>query len=157
MQTRFVSSVISAFVLCLIQWALPLVAHGQELDKALLKQRISTLVQNTRARGDAARGAILFHQPHLACNKCHSVTDSSEGKPGPELTKLGADVRPEHLIESILAPSKSIRKGFESTLIQLNLAVMISPIDNNITFNFPSGRNTQVVNILEFTTDPSKI
>ncbi len=119
MQTRFVSSVVLFFVVGLSSWAMPPATLGQELDKVLLKQRISTLVQNTRARGDAARGAILFHQPHLACNKCHSVTDSSEGKPGPELTKLGADVRPEHLIESILAPSKTIRKGFESTLIQL--------------------------------------
>ena len=92
---------------------------AQELESTLLRQPASSLIQRARAQGDAARGAILFHQPHLACIKCHSVSDTPEGKPGPELTKLGPEVRPEHLIESILAPSKSIRKGFETTQVEL--------------------------------------
>lgn len=92
---------------------------AQELESTLLRQSTSSLVQRARAQGDAARGAILFHQPHLACIKCHSVSDTPEGKPGPELTKLGPETRPEHLLESILAPSKVIRKGFETTELEL--------------------------------------
>lgn len=99
------------------QWLAPGSLFGQDLENALRSQRTTSLVQRARAMGDASRGAILFHQPHLACIKCHSVSDTAEGKPGPELTKLGAEVRPEHLIESILEPSKVIRKGFESTQV----------------------------------------
>lgn len=112
---------ISGFALALILAAragAPGDVDAQELEKALRSQQTSSLVQRAQEKGDAARGAILFHQPHLACIKCHSVGDTAEGKPGPELTKLGAEVRPEHLIESILEPSKAIRKGFETTQIE---------------------------------------
>ena len=93
---------------------------AQELEKVLAARPAAELVKRIRAEGNSSNGAILFHQPHLACIKCHSVSGSPEGKPGPELTKLGPEVTAQHIVESILAPSKSIRKGFESLQVQLH-------------------------------------
>lgn len=92
---------------------------AQDLSKTLESRPLAELVRRARAEGNPQQGAILFHQPHLACIKCHSVSGSDEGKPGPELTRLGADVTAEHIAESILLPSKSIRKGYESIQVQL--------------------------------------
>jgi putative heme-binding domain-containing protein len=110
--------VVCLTLLCKFLW-ITTSARSQELDQQLLRQPLPSLAQKARAEGDAARGAILFHQPHLACIKCHSVRDVPEGKPGPELTKLGAEIKAEHLVESILAPYKTIRKGFESLQVEL--------------------------------------
>lgn len=101
-------------------------AQAQDLDKLLAAKPLSELAKKVRDQGNPNLGAILFHQPHLACIKCHSVSGSPEGKPGPELTKLGAEITPEHIVESILLPSKSIRKGFESLQAHLHDGRVVS-------------------------------
>ena len=72
-----------------------------------------------RRDGDARRGAIVFHQPLLACTKCRfggtSVWQCFTGRSLSRLKKT----RLESLVESILEPSKAIRKGFEPVIVQL--------------------------------------
>ena len=76
------------------------------------------LVRAALEQGDAQRGAIVFHQPHMACNKCHSVGDR-ENPLGPELTKLPAETTDRQLVESVLEPSKVIRKRYEPVTLLL--------------------------------------
>ncbi len=71
------------------------------------------------AEGDARRGAVLFHQPQLACTRCHTA-GAGEHVLGPDLARLPADVTAEHLVESVLAPSRSIRRGYEATVLELD-------------------------------------
>ena len=92
-------------------------AQLPNLEKLLLAESPAALVAAAKADGDAKRGAILFYQPHMACLKCHSV--SGESPLGPNLSELGPDVTNLHLVESVLQPSKSIRKGF-STIVVIN-------------------------------------
>jgi putative heme-binding domain-containing protein len=94
--------------------AADLEARLREIDPELLAARV-------RLRGDAGRGAVLFHTSAAACNRCH--TAASDGTPlGPAL----AVQRPEsgslssaaeHVIESLLEPSKKIREGYETAVI----------------------------------------
>ncbi len=87
---------------------------GQEisLESALKGERVDALVAAARSEGDAARGAVVFHQPQTACIKCHAVDGSPTGL-GPDLTALPREVTDAELVESLLEPSKAIRKGFE--------------------------------------------
>ena len=95
-------------------------ASGQDLLQArLLAEGAPALVRAARTSGDARRGAIVFHQPFLACSKCHSVGQSAGALPGPDLTRLEPQATAESLIESILDPSKVIRKGYEPIVVQL--------------------------------------
>ena len=64
--------------------------------------------------GDAVRGAVVFFQQQMACAKCHSVGKPRPNLLGPDLTTLEKDISDEYLVESVLLPSKVIRKGFES-------------------------------------------
>ena len=96
------------------------------LQERLVAEGSSSLAKAARSDGDAQRGAILFHQPFLACAKCHAVGQVANlpgDSPslltlGPDLAKLGKETTAEALVESILDPSKIIRKGFESVVVQ---------------------------------------
>lgn len=84
---------------------------------AKLKQLSSQdIVEQSMRQGDARRGAMLFHQAHTQCSKCHSVSDG-ESLLGPNLSAW--EKRPEraYLVESILEPSKQIREGYQTVVI----------------------------------------
>src|SRR4051812_32748239 len=83
---------------------------AQPLEVRLSREAPKELAAAARRNGNAARGAVLFHLPHVGCTKCHAV-DGGPSPLGPDLTKLGGDATDEYLVESVLSPSKSIRKG----------------------------------------------
>jgi putative heme-binding domain-containing protein len=93
-----------------------LVAAEPTLEDLLKLEAANSLAAATRKDGDAARGAIVFHQPHTTCTKCHA-TDGSQNGLGPDLTALPRETTDEQLVEALLEPSKSIRKGFELVTI----------------------------------------
>ena len=94
--------------------------QGQGLQDQLMAEGSTKLTIAARRDGDAKRGAILFHQPLLACTKCHSVGQTSgSALLGPDLSRLEKNTSAESLVESILEPSKIIRKGFEPVVVQL--------------------------------------
>ena len=109
------------------------VGRGQTpLQEQLVSEGAASLAKAARREGDPQRGAILFHQPFLACAKCHAVgrvsnlpvSSSGASSLGPDLAKIdtGAvgskEKLAEALVESILDPSKVIRKGFEPVVVQ---------------------------------------
>lgn len=95
------------------------------LEQRLLAEGAEALAKAARADGDAKRGAVLFHQPHLACVKCHGE-GNGHATLGPDLAKPEADRTGAHLIESILAPSKSIKKGFETVTIATDAGATVT-------------------------------
>ena len=86
-------------------------ARGQGLAESLLGEPRERLLADVEARGDAARGAILFHAAHLACLKCHAAADGRASL-GPDLARMpegvGDDALRGHLAEALLEPSKRI-------------------------------------------------
>ena len=87
---------------------------AQTLEAELLRAAPGELAADAKKGGDPKRGAILFFQSYMACAKCHA--GSPENRLGPDLAQLGKEkeATDAHLVESILAPSKVIRKGFET-------------------------------------------
>lgn len=86
-------------------------ADSPTLTQQLQKESPVELARAARARGDADRGAVLFFQPFLACARCH---DAEVGTLlGPDLAQAGKDATAEYLVESVLVPSKVIKKGYE--------------------------------------------
>jgi putative heme-binding domain-containing protein len=90
---------------------------GQPLEEALSKETPEALASAVRERGDAVRGAALFFQPSLNCVKCHVRVEGQADPIGPDLAKLGREVTDVSLIESVLAPSKVVKKGFETVKV----------------------------------------
>src|SRR5215471_17908864 len=85
------------------------------MQDQLSKEPILALAKAARERGDAARGALLFFQPFLTCAKCHDGEGGTQL--GPDIAKVGKDGTAEYLIESVLFPSKVVKKGYETVII----------------------------------------
>ena len=86
-------------------------ANPPSLTQQLLKEPAADLAKAARERGDAGRGAVLFFQPFLTCAKCHDADTGTQL--GPDIAQAGREATAEHLIESVLVPSKVIKKGYE--------------------------------------------
>src|SRR5436190_407129 len=83
--------------------AMPLFAQSLEDD---LKQiPPAQLAKAAQAEGDAARGAVVFFQQHMACAKCHAIGRENQKGLGPDLTALDKQVSNEVLVEAVLLPS----------------------------------------------------
>jgi putative heme-binding domain-containing protein len=96
--------------------ALPQRSALRTLEERLQAEAPAALVQAARARGDADRGAALFYQPQLACARCHPCGDKGATL-GPDLARPEKGTTDLHLLESVLHPSRVIRKGFENLTI----------------------------------------
>lgn len=102
-------------VACLLAAAIP--AAAQTLEEELARTPPAELARLAKSEGDAARGAVVFFQPHMACVKCHAVGEEKAEALGPNLAALGKEATDESLVESVLAPSKVIRKGFVAVTV----------------------------------------
>ncbi len=70
-------------------------------------------------RGDAARGRAVFEDAKgAACSRCHRVRGSG-AEVGPDLSNIGGKYAREHLIESVLEPSRQIVEGYRPTIVAL--------------------------------------
>lgn len=90
------------------------VGYAQTLEQQLLQTSSVELAAQAVRLGDAKRGAIVFFQAQSSCHKCHRVDDSEAVAIGPNLAKLDKAISNESIVDSLLVPSKEIRKGFES-------------------------------------------
>ena len=97
---------------------------AETLEEQLKSADPNTLARIARERGDPRRGAIVYYTSAAACVNCHL---SDEGRPplGPELSLLG-ELSDTHIIESLIDPSKSIRKGYETVAILTDAGEVIS-------------------------------
>ncbi|MBC7966687.1 MAG: heme-binding protein, partial [Fuerstia sp.] len=109
---------------CVLLWVAivpcSLVAFSQTLDDELQQSTTADLAAQSRLQGDSARGAVVFFQHQMACSRCHSVGGSLPSSLGPDLAMLAKDTTDESLVESVLLPSKVIRKGFDSVTVVTN-------------------------------------
>lgn len=95
----------------------PGVIHAQFLERELLKSDSKTLSELAQRDGDAARGAVVFFQQSMACSKCHSVNEAVASNLGPNLVNIKEPLTNSEIVEAILEPSKTIRKGYESASV----------------------------------------
>jgi len=81
--------------------------------------------RETLAGGSAEQGAYIFRErADVSCLRCHSVNKTG-GNAGPDLAGLmtrigGGQKGREHILESILYPSKKIAEGWETVAIRTN-------------------------------------
>ena len=87
-----------------------------KLERELTSGPAGKLADEAARFGDAKRGAVLFYQPQMACRQCHSV-DGSKSPLGPALSEKRPDATNQFLVESVLHPSKSIRKEFQTAVL----------------------------------------
>lgn len=102
------------------------------VTEELLKSKTATQwAELARAQGNASRGVNVFYQPSLACVRCHLPGPTDLRSLGPNLghaqdIQASDRLSDEQLVESVLEPSKSIRKGYESLTLRLTDGELVS-------------------------------
>jgi putative heme-binding domain-containing protein len=91
-------------------------AQAQTLTEKLIAEDPAVLAQSALKDGNIVRGAILFHQGNINCAKCHRPNAEMD-RIGPDLSRIDRDATDAYLVESILQPSKTIKKGFETATV----------------------------------------
>jgi putative heme-binding domain-containing protein len=113
--------------------------HSPALDKVLMpslsadavgmpsynRDYVANLAKDTAAHGDAANGAKVYASAALNCVACHRI-GSSGGVVGPDLTGVGAGMRPDMIIESVLWPKRQVKEGYMSTTLVSNDGRIVS-------------------------------
>ncbi len=135
-------------------------SYSQTLNEKLIEEDLSRLVADARKNGDIVRGAILFHQGNINCAKCHRPA-AEKDRIGPDLSRMPPETTDVQLAESILEPSKAIRKGFESTVVltaqgQVVTGLLVSEDKQKIVLR--SGQNIEpLVTVLQADIAESKL
>ena len=90
--------------------------RAQSLEQQLTAEDPAELAQAARQFGDPVRGAVIFYQPYLACRTCH-LGEKTANPLGPDLTKPTEKTTDAYLVESVLLPSKVLKKEFEPVTV----------------------------------------
>ena len=83
-----------------------------KLDAEQMKQTIDEVL----AKGDAARGELVFRRAETNCYQCHSIAGAG-GWLAPDLSSIGATAQLDYLINSVLDPNKDIKDGYDGYLV----------------------------------------
>ncbi|MEI7780634.1 MAG: PVC-type heme-binding CxxCH protein, partial [Planctomycetota bacterium] len=67
------------------------------------QEEIVKIAADVLAKGDPARGEVIFRRAEIACMKCHAIAKAG-GNIGPELSAVGSISPAEYVVASILTP-----------------------------------------------------
>ena len=98
--------------------------------------------------GDAKRGKQLFATEKAKCATCHRVGDLGK-RVGPDLTTIGANRSASDLLESIVLPSASIVRDYDTQNILTVDGAMVSGLlvsedSSNVTLQQATGETVVV-------------
>jgi putative heme-binding domain-containing protein len=83
-----------------------------EESQNLTEEELHRIAYNV-PHGDPSRGEKVYRRKELACMTCHSIGGAG-GKVGPDMTSLGASAVVDYIVESVIAPNKKVKEGFNS-------------------------------------------
>ncbi|WP_372720963.1 discoidin domain-containing protein [Novipirellula sp.] len=87
----------------------------ESLAQTLADADPDQLAAEARAHGDPRAGAVLFYNPALSCANCHDPANGP--RLAPDLASLRDGVTDRFLVESVLTPSKDIRKEYSQWMV----------------------------------------
>jgi putative heme-binding domain-containing protein len=80
-------------------------------------EEAAKIAADVAAKGDAARGELIFRRADLSCLKCHAVAQAG-GSVGPELSAVGSISPVDYVVNSILNPNLAIKEQFVTRRVQ---------------------------------------
>ena len=93
------------------------VAGGlQAVGMGISADEMSRMMAEVRENGDAVRGEIIYRKQEMLCQSCHAI-GAVGGIVGPDLLSIGASAPVDYIIDSLLEPSKKIKEGYATTVV----------------------------------------
>ena len=79
-------------------------------------EEVAAFAELVMQQGDATRGEAIYARESMRCVSCHRI-DRKGGKVGPNLTAIGASSPLDYIIESLIAPAKKVKEGYNTLLV----------------------------------------
>ena len=95
---------------------LPALRVATEASEAK-KRQLGPLAEKVAARGDISAGRLLFEGGRGTCIACHQIGGKGRAI-GPDLSKIGAIRTERDLLESIIFPSNTLARDYETHVLE---------------------------------------
>lgn len=93
-------------------------AGGLTPITALDAAQMTQLMNEVKTNGNPQRGEAIYRRLELQCATCHAIGPVG-GLIGPNLVSIGSSAPVDYIIDSLLLPSKKIKEGYATAMIQL--------------------------------------
>lgn len=118
-------------------------ADAQLSETEIARFNPSALAAESNRDGSAARGAVLFHRPMLACGRCHSVQGTGPDLLGPNLAKPLTKSGFSHLWQSLSQPSENVDPKYKATQIltadgEVVVGMLLDKTPESVRLKLPS-------------------
>ena len=105
--------------------------------------RLPSIPELSKLRGDAAQGKVVFERPASSCTLCHRIGNLGVDF-GPALSGIGAKLPKEAIFDSIINPNAGISMGFETTELSLRgnntaMGILRSETAQEVVLALPGG------------------
>ncbi len=100
------------------------------------------------AKGDAARGELVFRRPELSCTRCHGLNRGG-GQIGPDLSAVGGSSPVDYIVNSILNPNLAVKEQYVTKIYVLSsgrilTGVVIDSDDNRVLVRDAQGNTLTI-------------
>lgn len=112
------------------------------------QEEVARLVQEVLAKGDVARGELVFRRSELSCTRCHAIHRAG-GQVGPDLSAVGVSSPVDYLINSILNPNLAVKEQYVTKVFVLDgskvlTGVVVDRDDNRIVLRDSQGKTVTI-------------
>jgi putative heme-binding domain-containing protein len=112
------------------------------------QEEVAKMAEEVMARGDAARGELIFRRAELSCLRCHGINRAG-GQIGPDLSAVGGSSPLDYIINSILNPDLAVKEQYVTKIFVLEsgkvlTGVVVDRDDNRVLIRDAQGKNTTI-------------
>lgn len=112
------------------------------------QEEVAKLAEEVVAKGDAARGELIFRRAELSCTRCHGLNRGG-GQIGPDLSAVGGSSPVDYVVNSILNPNLAVKEQYVTKIYVLAsgkilTGVVIDSDDNRVLIRDSQGNTVTI-------------
>ena len=112
------------------------------------QEEVAKLAEEVVAKGDAARGELIFRRAELSCTRCHGLNRGG-GQIGPDLSAVGGSSPVDYIVNSILNPNLAVKEQYVTKIYVLSsgkilTGVVIDSDDNRVLVRDSQGNTVTI-------------
>jgi putative heme-binding domain-containing protein len=112
------------------------------------QEEVAKLAEEVVAKGDAARGELIFRRAELSCTRCHGLNRGG-GQIGPDLSAVGGSSPVDYIVNSILNPNLAVKEQYVTKIYvlvsgKILTGVVIDSDDNRVLIRDSQGNTVTI-------------
>ncbi len=112
------------------------------------QEEVAKLAEEVVAKGDAARGEIVFRRAELSCLRCHAINRAG-GQIGPDLSAVGGSSPIDYIINSIMNPNLAVKEQYVTKIFVLESGKVLTGVvtdrdDNRVVIRDAQGNSITI-------------